>query len=369
LNISEKNKKIQKNNQYKSLLEKVDLNVANSIKVTSKQSYDSLQKELGEIGSNIDKAKKLLTKLEGLKDVCPTCEQSIDSDFKLGLISQEQDLINKERIKELELSKKINQIKEQNNEFDKKQKIQRDWEELYRSIDPSIPSTPLDGEELSERLGRIRAELLRAKEQVAETARINEERTRRNTRIQVIQEQTDEFVRQLDSHISILSKKTATLSNLEILKKAFSTNGFIAYKIENLVKDLEERTNTYLSELSDGRFTLNFVVANDKLNVEITDNGFIIDIEELSTGELARVNTATLIAIRSLMSSISKTQINVLFLDEVISVLDDEGREKLVEILLQEENLNTYLVSHAWTHPLLSKITVNKIDNISYLEM
>ena len=98
------------------------------------------------------------------------------------------------------------------------------------------------------------------------------------------------------------------------------------------------------------------------------DNGKIIDITALSSGELTRVNTATLVAIRKLMSSISKSRINVLFLDEVINVLDEQGREKLVEVLLQEEGLNTYIVSHGWTHPLLEKIEVIKEDNISRLE-
>ena len=88
----------------------------------------------------------------------------------------------------------------------------------------------------------------------------------------------------------------------------------------------------------------------------------------MSSGELTRVNTATLVAIRKLMSSISKSRINVLFLDEVINVLDEQGREKLVEVLLQEEGLNTYIVSHGWTHPLLEKIEVIKEDNISRLE-
>jgi len=151
------------------------------------------------------------------------------------------------------------------------------------------------------------------------------------------------------------------------LKKAFSTNGLLAYKIENLVKELEDLTNTYLAELSDGRFTLEFIVSNDKLNVQITDNENIVDILALSSGELARVNTATLIAIRKLMSSISKSRINILFLDEVINVLDDAGREKMVEVLLQED-LNTYVVSHGWTHPLLEKIEVVKDGNVSRLE-
>ena len=157
------------------------------------------------------------------------------------------------------------------------------------------------------------------------------------------------------------------LTILEILKKAFSTNGLLAYKIESLVKELEILTNEYLAEFSDGRFSINFVVENDKLNVEVSDNGNIIDILALSSGELARVNIATLVAIRKLMTSISRSQINVLFLDEVNQALDEQGKEKVVEVLLKEDNLNTYLVSHGWTHPLLEKIEIIKEDNISCL--
>ena len=195
----------------------------------------------------------------------------------------------------------------------------------------------------------------------------NERITKRNTRIQVILEQTEEFEQELFELNELLDLEAATAGHLEVLKKAFSTNGLLAYKIENLVKELEELTNYYLAELSDGRFTLEFVVSNDKLNVQITDNGNIVDILALSSGELARVNTATLVAIRKLMSSISKSKINILFLDEVIAVLDDAGREKLVEVLL-EENLNTYVVSHGWTHPLLDKVEVVKSGNVSKLE-
>ena len=101
--------------------------------------------------------------------------------------------------------------------------------------------------------------------------------------------------------------------------------------------------------------------------MQVEDDGKIVDILALSSGELARVNTATLIAIRKLMSSISKSRLNILFLDEVIAVLEDTGREKLVEVLLNED-LNTYIVSHGWTHPLLEKKEVVKEENISRLE-
>ena len=302
-----------------------------------------------------------------LGDHCPTCEQDVDPEFINSLKDLEARKLVEAEDKSGEIEREIKRIKESNTEFERCRKIERDWVDLFRSIDKSLPDVPLDKGELEGRLEDVRANLLLAKEQLSSTARENERRTKQNTRIQVIQEQTDNFLQERGAVSEILEKQKALVSNLEILKKAFSTNGLLAYKIENLVKELEELANTYLGELSDGRFTLEFVVSNDKLNVQVTDNGKIVDILALSSGELARVNTATLIAIRKLMSSISKSRLNILFLDEVIAVLDDAGREKLVEVLLGED-LNTYVVSHGWTHPLLEKIEVVKDGNVSKLE-
>jgi len=367
-NISEKNKKISKNNQYLDLLKQIDIEKIQSIDVAEKESYDTLQSELGNLNGVITGSRKLMKKLEDLEHKCPTCEQPVHESFKQSLITEESTKISFAEEKMREITTRIQKIKRNNEQFEYKNKMQRDWEDLYRSIDRTLPMASLDKRELEERLARVRADLVSVQESVAKTASENERRTKQNTRIQVIQEQTDSFIEQLEEAQESLNKVESVYSNLEVLKKAFSTNGLIAYKIENLVKELEELVNTYLGELSDGRFTLEFVVSNDKLNVQITDNGNIVDILALSSGELARVNTATLIAIRKLMSSISKSRINILFLDEVINVLDETGREKLVEVLLGEENLNTYVVSHGWTHPLLEKIEVVKQENVSALE-
>ena len=213
----------------------------------------------------------------------------------------------------------------------------------------------------------LRERITTSREDLQRVVDENEKRERHNTRIGIILEQTDEFQEKLDDLRHGLESIENKFTILEILKKAFSTNGLLAYKIESLVKELEVMTNDYLAEFSDGRFSINFVVENDKLNVEVSDNGNIIDILALSSGELARVNIATLVAIRKLMTSISRSQINVLFLDEVNQALDEQGKEKVVEVLLKEENLNTYLVSHGWTHPLLEKIEIIKEENISYL--
>lgn len=366
-NISEKNKKISQNNTYKSMLNKIDIDSARNCEVDSLESYDDLQAEGGSLSQSVAGSKRLLDKLSKLEDKCPTCEQDVDADFIESLLSLETDKIMSAKERQDEIERRISEIKQNNARFRDSQKTQKDWEDLYRSIDQSLPTAPLDKEELSGRASRISERISDAKQRLIQLTRENEQITKRNTRIQVILEQTAEFTSQLEEHQAVLNEEREISSNLEVLKKAFSTNGLLAYKIENLVKELEELTNHYLAELSDGRFTLEFVVSNDKLNVQITDNGNIVDILALSSGELARVNTATLIAIRKLMSSISKSRINILFLDEVINVLDETGREKLVEVLLGED-LNTYVVSHGWTHPLLDKVEVVKSGNISKLE-
>lgn len=366
-NISEKNKKILQNNKYKELLSHIDIEKIQNSNLPEKESYDSYQKELGEIVGKINTATKMLLKLEKLEDICPTCEQKVDSEFKQDLINTEKDNLSHYEYRKDINEDMIRQIKRNNAARDGLNRAQKEWEDLYRSIDNSLPNQILNQVQLQEELDSVSTRLSEAKKELKKIAEENERITRANTRIEIIQAQTDGFIEKLNSAQEVLDTQRSLDSNLEILKKAFSTNGLLAYKIENLVKELEELANTYLAELSDGRFTLEFVVSNDKLNVQITDNENIVDILALSSGELARVNTATLIAIRKLMSSISKSRINILFLDEVINVLDDSGREKLVEVLL-EEDLNTYVVSHGWTHPLLEKIEVVKRGNVSGLE-
>ena len=367
-NISEKNKKIIQNNQYIKLLGQINLQEIPDPKIDLIISYDSLQTELGTINSNIYSAQKLIQKIENLRGQCPTCYQDIDKKLRDGLIELSEDNIESNTHEQNRLRKNIDIIKNKNTAFLHRNKLQREWEELYRSIDPKLPKKLLNIMELVAELDIVSIHLFNSRKTIKDTITENQRREHNNTRIEVIQEQTDAFTKELEELQAGLAKETELLSNLEVLKKAFSTNGLLAYKIENLVKELEELTNTYLAELSDGRFTIEFIINNDRLNVQITDNSAIIDILELSSGELARVNTSTLLAIRKLMSSISKSKINILFLDEIIGVLDAAGKEKLIEVLLKEKDLNTYIVSHEWKHPLLEKIQVVKRDNISKLE-
>ena len=369
-NISEKNKKIRENNTYKELLSNIAPTDFTLVGDEEKgiRSYDDLQSDLGANQRTVKETAKEIAHLSSLQKECPTCHQEVDPTVIQNLKNQSLQKSQKAESEAKNLEASIETIKMLNSIVTSKQKMQRDFEDLYGKVNNILPTDLLDGNQLTINIDELKTKITTARTELKGVIDENSRRQKHNTRIQVIVEQTEQFERELEGITKELSEQEKVNTNLEVLKRAFSTNGLIAYKLENLVKEFEDLTNEYLAELSDGRFNINFVVENDKLNVSLSDNGNTVDILALSSGELARVNTATLISIRKLMSSISKSRINVLFLDEVINVLDELGREKLVEVLLSEEGLNTYIVSHGWTHPLLEKVEVIKESNISRLE-
>jgi len=369
-NISETNKKINKNNFITEQLNEIDL--ASYKEQLQEYSKDidviPLSREITLSKYKMNEHSESLKEYKTMKGECPTCHQDIDEDFV-------QKQIEYHSAEATDHASKVEKLTEEKKEATRVNTIRvvarrkvEEWEDLFRDIDRTLPSTVLDELTLESKIQKLQSKIKESRSAWEDVAAENERIERHNTRISIIEEQQQDFEDQLSALVEEITTIEERLGHIEILKKAFSTNGLLAYKIENLVKDLEELTNEYLAELSDGRFSLEFVVLNDKLNVEIDDNGKPVDILALSAGELARVNTSTLLAIRKLMSSISKSRINVLFLDEVTNVLDELGKEKLVELLLREENLNTYIVSHGWTHPLLSKIEVIKEDKVSHLD-
>ena len=98
-----------------------------------------------------------------------------------------------------------------------------------------MPPETVDKEELEDKIHEVGLKLTNAKRELEKISKENERRTRENTRIEIIQAQTDGFIEKLNSAKELLTQQKDLDSNLDILKKAFSTNGLLAYKIENLV--------------------------------------------------------------------------------------------------------------------------------------
>jgi DNA repair exonuclease SbcCD ATPase subunit len=378
LNIKDTNSKINKNNQYKELLKRVDMSklsyseVVPDDKAEKENEKRKAQHKVTENKTKLNIHKTNIKKIRSLADKCPTCSHNISEEFKDNLVTKQNVKIldiesiliaTDKEIKEIETTlKDYRQIELKVNE---RAKASDDFSTLQNLIDNSIPTNIVIESDIIKSVGELETRLRNITENIKNITATNSRADIKNSRIKVITEQLNEYKGQAEDIREQLFNIEEQQGKLSILKKAFSTNGLLNYKLDYLIKDLEQQINFYLQELSSGKFQIVFVLQDEKLNIEILDEGITVSIEEVSAGELARINTATLLAIRKLMSAISSTKLNILFLDEVLGVLDDEGKEKLIEVLLNEKDLNTFLVSHEYENPLIPKINIVKEGKIS----
>lgn len=379
-NIETTNKKITQNNTYKQLQAKIKL-----FPIPEKPTEDTkplvaeagkLNTESVELSKTIRDSQAFVKKIGALHGTCPTCLQEIDEAKISELIEEQRKIQETASISSSRISLRISEIDAIRADITKRMqawesanKSMEEWEKYHSLIDTDIQEDLLDKNELESKFIALQKAIATLKDTIAKAEKHNLAASAHNAKIDTISKQIVDMNEELEMYSGKLHELSERMSIINVLTKTFSTTGLVAYKIECLVKDLEEITNKYLVDLSDGRFQISFKVStSDKLNVIITDNGKDIEMLALSGGERARVNVATLLAIRKLMQTLSASRINLLILDETVEALDVDGKERLIEVLLKEEHLNTFLVSHGFSHPLLEKVNVVKNNNISQIE-
>ena len=367
-NIETSNKKITQNNKYKELISGIVVGDM-PVKPPTQDVITNYKVELATAQKTLKDGKALAAKCDGPTSTCVTCTQPIDNSTMYAMVKQFElsKLVFEGSVLDLQAQIKTAdaEVKDWNDYASRVLELEK-YHALY---DTTLSGVLLDRAELTKDIAALEKSITDINSSILKIKAKNKLATDHNSKVSVISEQMQDMKDELALLTTSLTTQAIALSNLQVLVKAFSTTGLVAYKIECLVKDLEELTNEYLAELADGRFQLSFKIASsDKLNVVITDNSHDVDILALSSGERARVNVATLLAIRKLMQTLSNSRTNLLILDETVENLDAEGKEKLIEVLLAEENLNTFLISHGFSHPLLEKLQVVKSHNLSRIE-
>ena len=369
-------KKIDKNNMYLEEREALQF-YAGMIAPDDflyEADYQNLKQEINILHREISTLKNDIANIK-LNDVCKSCGQSIDTShlekIKADLQNQldEKSTLHADALsKATKWSNEIKVINTKKQEYiDNKKKIER-FEHLTQLIDDTIPKVYPNVGNIESEINELNWKWRSQNDEANDAIQFNENASISNAKRDALIDQKNDFtVRQKSIKNDILVKSNQ-INSLNILKKAFSTSGIVAFKLENLTKELEIAINSYLSVLSDGQFQVEFKLDKEKLNISVINNGISTPIETVSGGEFSRIQTSILLAIRSLLSKLGCSSVNLLFLDEITGVLDEEGKEKLVEVLQQEENLNVFLISHDFTHPLIDKISITKEKNISSIQ-
>jgi len=369
-------RQIDKNNLYIQEFEaiKFDGTITKPEPFQQYNEYQTLKHDLAVLNSEISAHKKELEGVD-LTSHCATCGQAIDTThieamaagFSKQIASKSE--IHAEAMEKAKAwSQEIKTIEAETKEWENNQTNIARWETLHSIIDnqlaidyPDIDASKKLIKQLTEKYDK---QVLKWNEAQAH----NESVAAHNAKVDALIEQKKDFTNRQSVLKDDILVKSDQINALNILKKAFSTSGIVAFKLENLTKELEIAINHYLSLLSDGQFQVEFKLDKEKLNIAVINNGASTPIETVSGGEFSRIQTSILLAIRTLLSKLGGSSINLLFLDEITGVLDDEGKDKLIEVLQQEHNLNVFLISHDFTHPLIDKISIVKEENISSIQ-
>lgn len=375
-NINDTCKRIDKNNMYIQERNRIkfDLNLIEPAPFAYMNEYQTLKLDLVMVNNEIARINRELSSVK-INDKCSTCGQTIDNSHLLKI---QNDLHHQLAINTSSYNGGLASARAWSTELEATQaaskayKLNQDaihrFEQLTQLIDKAIPNVYPDHKALTDEKQILKTKLDSQTQQLKEITDYNKRVSAHNAKVDALKEQKSDFtIRQTAIKADILDK-SAQSNALSILKKAFSTSGIVAFKLENLTKELETTINYYLSVLSDGQFQIEFSLDKEKLNINVINNGISAPIETMSGGEFSRIQTSILLAIRILLSKLGGSSINLLFLDEITGVLDSEGKEKLIEVLQAEEELNVFLISHDFTHPLIDKVSIIKENNISCIQ-
>ena len=369
-------KKIDKNNMYVDERNAITFD-AGLLAPAEFEHWDEYQT----LKENINVYKRDIMRLENdianirVNDICPSCGQTIDTSHLEKVKADLQDQLDTNKtlqgedlIKATKWSNEIKDIDNKKRMYEtNKRNIER-FEHLTQLIDSNIATNYPNIGDIKDQIHKLKIDFDLQVEAANKAQEHNKEVGIHNARVDALIDQKNDFSIRQNSVKDATLTKSNQINSLNILKKAFSTSGIVAFKLENLTKELENSINYYLSLLSDGQFQVEFKLDKEKLNISVINNGISTPIETVSGGEFSRIQTSILLAIRNLLSKLGGSSVNLLFLDEITGVLDDEGKEKLIEVLQQESNLNVFLISHDFTHPLIDKISIVKEDNISSIQ-
>jgi exonuclease SbcC len=275
--------------------------------------YDVQRASAGKLKHEIDALKRKLALYES--GHCPTCETKLTSDWHNQQRAEFGDSI----------TDNTNKIKS----------IKSDMDSIKESMDNLKQEKQTIGSKVSDikyQMGDLKKELLKLKD----TADEGEFQHLKNL-IQEFEEKEKTKSQERDS-------LSADYNFMEIVEQILGDDG-----VKNLaVKTILPGLNTNIAAMAQTMHLPFQIRFDEKFNCVINHLGEEINPMTLSTGERKKADFIIIIAIIKILK-LRFPQLNLLFLDELLSSVDHDGVYNILKILKQvikEHNINTFVINH-----------------------
>jgi DNA repair exonuclease SbcCD ATPase subunit len=256
-------------------------------------------------------------------DSCPTCTQTIDTEFKNKKLEQETTTISKldDGLQDLlsEIIKTETKINEFNAVSDK-----------IKDLNIQVIKTNTSVDELKKYTDKIHQEILLLENKTTNTNNI--------------QEQLNQLKIDLETSKKELEKITEEKQYIDVLRELLNDKGAKAMIIKKYIPIMNALINQYLQAMD---FFVSFHLDeefNETVKSRHRDN---FDYNNFSEGEKLRIDLALVFTWRAIAKMKNSTNTNLLILDEIFdSSLDNQGTDDFFKILKTLTKENVFIISH-----------------------
>ena len=358
----------------------------------NENKFNELREELISLQSEGKYYKHMLSSLETpdlSDDICTHCGQSIDDEHRKNI--EESNEIKsksyKKKMKEIKNkldSRKLtfNELKIQKSINEKYLNVEKDLELVFfkhKNVTDRLLELKDDHQTLSDKIlsleekrrvnvsvleslkddtfSSLKDKLKKSKLDISEretSIKNNDEKIiKAKVALSVVKEKTEMYKRNLSS----IKETKNELQRYEKLSKFLGKSGIQTILLNNLIEELESKTNEILVTICNEPIQINLETQRmgsdgttvvETLDLKIRKDGNYHDFKSLSGGEKFRISLSLRLAMSELSSIFGGTKMGFLLLDEVNSPLDRYGVETLFVSVIKslEERYKIMVITH-----------------------
>ena len=308
--------------------------------------YSSELKELNDAKSdNTSKGyalKQEITKIEAIKDVCPTCGQKLPNVSKPDTSKmREEMLLYANTVKELNV--KISNVEE-------KVKAEKTTISLNFKVRQNALSTEMQNIKATvDKLNTSMRDLL--KEKTATSTRLvelkgyKEQYNNKKAIYEANIKDAEQKIKEIQEKLLYNNTKEVLTEHSKIIDK-FDTiikRDFRGYLLSNVISFIDAKAKEYSQYIFETD-KISFVLDGNNINISYDGKEY----DNLSGGERQKVDIIIQLSIRDMLCKYLNFSSNILVLDEIVDFLDATGCDKIMNLINTRLNdINSiYFISH-----------------------
>jgi len=304
---------------------------------------EDTRNRVSELKSELLSLNREKSRIESIKDVCPTCGQKIPGVYKPSTD---------------ELSKSIDSVSDKikNEEdilADQKNTLDRGLKDIDDRYSYKLSS-------VDDRISGLQSLVVSLD---AERQGVSEEISLLKVRISGLDAKIDEYSerkKRIEESISLCEKKLEELNtqelyynnekqnlqdHLDVVSKmvTLANRDFRGYLLSNVVEYIDGVTKEYSSRVF-GSPCVSFSLNGNSLNIKLFDKYY----ESLSGGEKQKVDLIVQFALRKMLCNTADFSSNIIVLDEIFDNMDEVSSKQIIDFISEELNdLETvFIITH-----------------------